>query len=276
MRLLTFWAGPTTKAARVEGDVAVELPFNDVGAILRSGAIDVVQRLSGPRHVLADLKLLPPVLSPSKIICVGQNFRGHIEEQGIQVPEHPTLFNKWPNTLIGPRDDIQLPQISHMCDWEVELAFYVGTKVRHVADDVADQTIAGYTVFNDVSVRDWQFHTTQFLPGKNFEGTTPIGPWMVTPDEIDPLNLALRCTVNGKLMQQGCTDDFVFTPAAVLAYISAFTTLEPGDLVATGTPAGVGTFRKPPVYLQLGDVVKTDIEGIGGLVNRCVSDGWPA
>src|SRR5579872_4338554 len=242
MKLLTFRTASTTKAARVEGNFVVELPFTDVGAILRSGAIDVAQTLSGPRHLLDDLELSPPVLSPTKTICVGQNYRSHIQEQGIEIPKYPTLFNKWPSTLIGPGEAIQLPLASSMCDWEVELAFYIGTRARHVGVESANGVIGGYTVLNDVSVRDWQFHTSQFLPGKNFERTTPVGPWMVTPDEIDPLNLRLSCRVNGTLMQRACTDDFVFTPAAVVAYISAFTTLEPGDLIATGTPAGVGVF----------------------------------
>lgn len=275
MKLLTFYAGPTTKAGRLEGESVVELPFNDVGAVLRSGAIDIVRRLAGSKHMLADLRLAPPVLVPSKIICVGQNYRGHIQEQGAQMPDYPTLFNKWPDTLTGPADNILLPAISSKCDWEVELAFYIGTKARHVDQDAAHRMIAGYTVLNDVSVRDWQWHTTQFLPGKNFEATTPVGPWMVTPDEIDPLDLTLQCTVNGQLMQRGCTDDLVFSPAAVVAYISAFTTLEPGDLIATGTPAGVGAFRKPPIFLRPGDRVTCAIEGIGELTNRCVADSGP-
>lgn len=257
----------------MEGDAAVELPFSDLGAILRSGAIDVAQTLGGPSHRLADLMLAPPVLSPPKIICVGQNYKSHIHEQGIEVPKYPTLFNKWPRTLIGPRDSIQLPHDSTMGDWEVELAFYIGTKARHVGVEEAARVIAGYTVLNDVSVRDWQFHTSQFLPGKNFEATTPVGPWMVTPDEIDPLNLALRCEVNGKLMQHGRTDDLLFSPAAVVAYVSSFTTLEPSDLIATGTPAGVGVFRNPPIFLKPGDVVRSEIEGIGALNNGCVAYG---
>ncbi len=159
-----------------------------------------------------------------------------------------------------------------MGDWEVELAFYIGTRARNVGVEDAGGAIAGYTVLNDVSVRDWQFHTSQFLPGKNFEATTPVGPWMVTSDEIDPLNLPLRCRVNSRLMQEGRTDDLVFSPAAVVAYISSFTTLEPSDLIATGTPAGVGVFRKPPIFLKPGDVVTSEIEGIGSLTNGCVAD----
>jgi acylpyruvate hydrolase len=270
MRLLTFRAGDTTRAARVEGDLAVELPYPDVGAILASGSIEAVRQTSGPHHPLADLKLEQPVLAPSKILCVGQNYRAHIEEQHGQVPRFPTLFNKWPRTLVGPREDIVLPAISEQADWEVELAFYIGSTLRHGDEHQAERSIAGYTIVNDVSIRDWQFHSTQFLPGKNFESTTPVGPWMVTPDELEPLNLRLRCLVDGAVMQDSTTADLVFSPAAVVAYVSTFTRLEPGDLIATGTPAGVGAFRTPPIYLHPGQVIRSEIEGIGYLLNRCV------
>ena len=272
MRLLTFRDKGTTRAARVQNDVAVELPFRDVGAILSEGAIDAINDLTGPFHRVADLELAPPVLSPQKIICVGQNYRSHIREQGVEIPDYPTLFSKWASTLVGARDNIVLPGVSTQADWEVELAFYIGKHARHASVDEAEQLIAGYTILNDVSIRDWQWHTSQFLPGKNFESTTPIGPWMVTPDEIDPLNLELRCEVDGQLMQQGNTADFVFTPGEVIAYASTFTTLEPGDLFSTGTPAGVGVFRQPPAYLRATSIVTSEIEGIGQLVNRCVSE----
>jgi len=272
VRLLTFRAGKTTRAARLEGDFAIELPYPDVGAILASGPIDAVRHTSGPRHRLADLELEQPVVSPSKIICVGQNYRAHIEEQHGQVPRFPTLFNKWPLTLIGPCDDVVLPAVSEQPDWEVELAFYIGAALRHADEQQAQRSIAGFTIVNDVSIRDWQRHTTQFLPGKNFESTTPVGPWMVTPDELAPLNLRLRCLVDGVVMQDSTTADFVFSPAAVAAYVSTFTRLEPGDLIATGTPAGVGAFRKPPIFLRPGQVIRSEIDGIGFLLNRCVME----
>jgi acylpyruvate hydrolase len=270
LRLLTFRDGRATRAARLEGEVAVELPFDDVGAILAAGALADVQRATGPRHALVDLVLAAPVLAPSKILCVGQNYHAHIKEQHGEAARFPTLFNKWPSTLVGPRDDIVLPAVSQKADWEVELAFYIGTSLKRAGEREAAPAIAGYTILNDVSIRDWQWHTTQFLPGKNFESTAPVGPWMVTPDELDPLNLRLRCTIDGNVMQDSNTADFVFSPSAVAAYASTFTTLQPGDLFATGTPAGVGAFRKPPIYLRPGNVVASEIQGIGELVNRCV------
>jgi acylpyruvate hydrolase len=272
MRLLTFRTGSSTKAARIEGDVAVELPYPDVGAILVAGATEAVRQSRGPEHRLADLQLAQPVLVSPKILCVGQNYRAHIEEQRGQVPQFPTLFNKWQRTLIGPRDDVLLPAISKETDWEVELAFFIGATLRHGNEEQAQRSIAGYTIVNDVSVRDWQHHTTQFLPGKNFESTTPVGPWMVTPDELNPFNLRLRCLVDELVMQDATTADRVFSPAAIAAYVSSFTTLEPGDLIATGTPAGVGAFRKPPIYLRDGQVITSEIDGIGCLVNRCVQE----
>lgn len=272
MRLLTYREGDSTRAARVEGRVAIELPFPDVGAILAAGALEKVTQLSGPRHDLAHLLLAPPVVAPQKIICVGQNYRSHIEEQGGEVPRYPTLFTKWARTLIGPHDDVVLPAVSEQADWEVELAFYIGRRLRHASEQDAAQAIAGYTILNDVSIRDWQWHTSQLLPGKNFESTTPVGPWMVTPDDIDPLDLTLRCEVDGQVMQDGSTADFVFSPAAVAAYASTFTTLEPGDLFATGTPSGVGAFRQPPMYLRSGSTISTEIVGIGKMLNHCVKE----
>ena len=270
MRLLTFRDGHATHAARLDGDTAVELPFADVGAILAAGALRTVKHASGPRHRITDLSLAIPVLNPAKIVCVGQNYRDHIKEQNGTIPKFPTLFNKWPTTLIGPYDNVMLPSVSEQGDWEVELAFYIGDHLKHADQRVAAKAIAGYTILNDVSIRDWQRHTTQFLPGKNFESTTPVGPWMVTADELDPLNLRLRCTVDGEMMQDSTTSDFVFSPAAVASYVSTFTTLQPGDLISTGTPAGVGAFRKPPLYLVPGSVMKSEIAGIGELINRCV------
>jgi acylpyruvate hydrolase len=269
VRLLTFRTGDSTRAARLEGDVAVELAYPDVGAILAAGLLDEVRDARGREHRLGDLRLAPPVLSPPKILCVGQNYRAHIAEQHGEVPAYPTLFNKWARTLIGPNDEVVLPAVSEEADWEVELAFYIGSTMRHATEYEARESIAGYTILNDVSIRDWQRHTPQFLPGKNFESTTPVGPWLVTPDELDPLNLRLRCFVDDSVMQDSNTADLVFSPAAVAAYIGSFTTLEPGDLIATGTPAGVGAFRKPPIYLHEGAVITTEIEGIGRLVNRC-------
>jgi acylpyruvate hydrolase len=269
MRLLTFQTDHGTRAGRLEGDVVHELDAPDVGAILQAGG-PAAAKESGRSHPVSDLRLATPVPNPPKVVCIGQNYEAHIREQAGELPKFPTLFNKWPRCLIGPNDELQLPRNSEKVDWEVELAFYIGKAIRHAAEDEALGAIAGYTVFNDVSMRDWQFRTAQWMQGKAWERSTPVGPWLVTPDEIDPLNLRVGCEVDGRLMQDSTTADLVFKPAQIAAYISEFITLEPGDLVATGTPSGVGNFRNPPVYLKPGSVMRTFIDGIGECVNECV------
>jgi acylpyruvate hydrolase len=215
----------------------------------------------------------PLVPRPSKIICVGLNYRSHILEMGRELPEHPTLFTKFADTLLGARDDLVLPVVSDEVDWEAELGFVIGAPVRWASTEEAAAAIAGYTVVNDISMRDWQWRSTQWLAGKAFDATTPVGPWLVTPDEVDhAADLALRCEVDGQVMQSSRTSDLLFTPADLVAYISQFTTLHPGDLIATGTPGGVGAARTPKIFLQPGQVLRTVIEGVGECVNMCVAE----
>jgi acylpyruvate hydrolase len=271
MRLLTFHTEHGPRAGRLEGDIVLELDAPDVGAVLAAGDPTAIAE-AGRSHPLADLRLAPPVLAPPKVICIGQNYEAHLREQGGELPQFPTLFNKYARTLIGPQDPIQLPRNAEKVDWEVELAFYVGRPIRHASEAEALNAIAGYTVLNDISMRDWQFRTTQWMQGKAFEATTPVGPWMVTPEELDPLNLRVRCDVDGQVMQDSTTADLVFKPAQIAAYVSEFITLEAGDLIATGTPSGVGNFRNPPVYLKPGQVLRTAIDGIGECVNVCESE----
>ena len=201
------------------------------------------------------------------------NYRSHVEEMGREAPPHPTLFAKYARSLTGPRDRIELPHESEQVDWEVELAFVIGREARRASGAAASGAIAGFTVLNDVSMRDWQFRTMQFLQGKTWERSTPVGPALVTLDEVpggaEP-DLRLTCAVDGELMQDGRTSDLLFGPEELVAYLSTIARLEPGDLVATGTPAGVGAGRTPPVFLKPGNVVRTAIEGIGELVNECV------
>ncbi|WP_330256030.1 fumarylacetoacetate hydrolase family protein [Nocardia sp. NBC_00565] len=216
-------------------------------------------------------RVAPVVLNPTKIVCCGHNYRAHIEELGHPTPQFPTLFAKFADTLTAWDSDIALPgpAESVMFDWEAELAVVVGAELRHADRDTARAAIAGYTVANDFSVRSWQRRTPQWLQGKAFDATTPLGPELVTPEEIDPADgLRITCRVNGVQEQVGSTDDLVFDAPELLSYISSFTTLRPGDLVLTGTPGGVGTAHKPPRYLCGGDVVETEIEGIGVLRNR--------
>jgi acylpyruvate hydrolase len=276
VRLLTVRGPGGTRAARLEGERVVEVdpPYEDVGALLAAGALDAVG--SGPPLDGADVA--PVVTKPSKIICLGLNYRSHIEEMGRAFPDHPTLFIKFADTLTGPYDDLVVPTASAEVDWEVELGVVIGRPARNLDEAGAAACIAGYTVVNDISMRDWQWRTTQWDQGKNFEASTPVGPFFVTGDEIgDPdatgaVDLEVTCRVDGETMQTGRTGDLLFKPATIVAYVSQFTTLRPGDLIATGTPGGVGAGRDPKVFLAPGQVLETAIEGIGACRNLMVED----
>jgi acylpyruvate hydrolase len=224
-----------------------------------------------------DADYAPVVPNPAKIICLGLNYEQHIREMGHDPPDVPTLFAKYSAALIGPRDAIVLPVVSDRVDWEAELAFVIGTPVRHADDRAARAAIAGYTICNDVSMRDWQRRTPQWLQGKTFESSTPVGPVLVTPDEVDDArDLGLRCEVDGEVRQDARTSDLVFDPVAVVRYVSQIVTLMPGDLISTGTPGGVGVGMDPPRFLQPGQIVRTVIDRIGELVNECVAEEPPA
>jgi acylpyruvate hydrolase len=216
----------------------------------------------------AGLTAAAPLPRPGKILCCGLNYRDHIEETGRAVPEHPTLFAKFADTLTGPESDLVIAG-SDRIDWEAELAVVVGAELFRAEPDAAAAGILGYTVVNDVSMRDWQSRTLQWLQGKAFDRSTPTGPVVVTADSIDPAaGLRVTCRVNDELVQDGTTDQLVFDSAHLVSYISRFTRLMPGDLVLTGTPGGVGMGMTPPRYLRDGDVLTTAIEGIGELRNR--------
>jgi acylpyruvate hydrolase len=276
VRLATIrLGGGRSVAVRLEGDAAVELGVPDVRAVLeRQGWRSWAMATDGPRHPAEGVEYAPLVPTPSKILCVGLNYRSHILEMGRELPTHPTLFAKFADTLTGARDDLVLPTVSDEVDWEAELGVVVGAPVRRASTTEAAAAIAGYTVLNDVSMRDWQWRTAQWLSGKAFEASTPVGPWLVTPDEVDDAaDLALRCEVDGEVMQSSRTSDLLFRPADLVAYISRITTLRPGDLIATGTPGGVGAARTPRVFLAPGQVLRTVIEGIGECVNLCVAEG---
>jgi acylpyruvate hydrolase len=272
MRLATIRTEYGTTAARLDGDVLVPLEAGDVGELL---AASIEGRPSdGEAPVLAaQADFAPVVPRPGKIICVGLNYRSHILETGRQLPDYPTLFAKFADTLLGARDDLLLPSVSERVDWEAELGVVIGRPVHRATPAEAAAAIAGYTVVNDVSMRDWQRRTMQWLAGKAFERSTPAGPYLVTPDEVgDAADLEVRCEVDGVIMQQSRTSDLLFSPADIAAYASQIVTLQPGDLIVTGTPSGVGDARKPPVYLQPGNVLRTWIEGLGECVNRCVAE----
>jgi acylpyruvate hydrolase len=267
MRLATIRTESGTSAVRIDAEEAVECGPSDVGALLAAGdwqtrAIEA----DGPRHPVADLSYAPVVPRPGKIICVGLNYRSHIIEMGRDLPEYPTLFAKYPEALIGAFDPLMLPAQSDQVDWEVELAVIVGLRVRHADAAAAADAIAGYSIINDVTLRDWQYRTTEWLQGKTFEATTPFGPHLVTPDEIAP-DAKISCLVDGEVMQDSTIADLLFGPADLVAYISTILTLNPGDVISTGTMGGVGHARKPPRYLQSGQTLVARIEGIGETVN---------
>jgi 2,4-diketo-3-deoxy-L-fuconate hydrolase len=218
-----------------------------------------------------DIRLGPPVARPSKIICLGKNYPEHAKEGGFDTPKAPLLFCKTPNALNGPYDPVLLPRSSDQIDWEVELAVVIGKAGKRIPASRALDHVAGYTVMNDVSGRRAQFAHSQWFRGKSFDTFAPLGPMLVTPDEIgDPQDLRLTAKVNGRLMQEGSTRDMMFKIDAIIADVSEDITLAPGDIISTGTPAGVGIFRDPPVVLKAGDEVECWVEKIGALRNRIV------
>jgi acylpyruvate hydrolase len=272
MRLATIRTPDGARAVRVDTDGAVETGHTDVGALLAQPDWQAVAAAaSGAVHDPATVDYAPLIPAPGKVLCVGLNYRNHILEMGRELPRYPTLFTKFADALLGAGDDIELPPESAAVDWEAELAVVIGRPVRRADDDTAAGSIAGFAVLNDVTMRDWQYRTTEWTQGKTFEATTPLGPVLVTPDELPggvrPA-LPLSASVDGETVQKADTSDLVFDPVALVRYASTIITLRPGDVIATGTPGGVGHARKPPRYLTDGAVLVTEIGGIGRLTNR--------
>lgn len=259
--------GGTTAAIATGDDAWLALPASDVGALLgRSdwrALVEETQASGAPVITGADPAPLLP--HAGKVICCGLNYGDHIQEMGRELPEYPTLFAKYADTLVGANDAVEVHG-SDRVDWEAELAVVVGSELYRADEDQAREAIAGYTVANDVSMRDWQNRTLQWFQGKAWDRTTPVGPVMLTADEAGE-SFDVRGYVNGELVQQGNTSTLVFGPAQLLSYISRFTVLRPGDLVLTGTPGGVGMGMTPPRFLKDGDVLTTEIDGIGRLEN---------
>ncbi|WP_420467758.1 fumarylacetoacetate hydrolase family protein [Panacagrimonas sp.] len=224
-------------------------------------------------HALSEVRLLAPVPRPGKILALGLNYRDHAAEANMALPEVQTWFAKMPTATNSPYGDVHLPRVSTKLDYEAELAIVIGTRAKHVVREQARQAIAGYCCANDVSVRDWQLRTTQFVVGKSFDTHCPFGPWILTADEIaDPQALGIRCSVNGEQRQNSNTREMVFDVFAMIEHLSQAMTLEPGDVILTGTPAGVGAVSKPPRYLAAGDVVRVEIDGIGAIENRVIDE----
>jgi 2-keto-4-pentenoate hydratase/2-oxohepta-3-ene-1,7-dioic acid hydratase in catechol pathway len=254
--------------------------FPDLLSVITGGA-DAMDRVTrwagnppgGERWDLGTVKLLAPIPRPPKIICIGLNYRDHAEESNLPIPETPTMFAKFPTSVIGAGQPIVLPKNSTRPDYEAEMAVVIGKRGRHIPEDRWRDHVFGYTILNDVSARDFQMATSQWMIGKTFDTFCPMGPAIVTADEIeDPHNLAISLDLSGDTLQSSNTKNLIFTVPQIIAYLSSVFTLEPGDIIATGTPGGVGFARKPPRYLKPGDEVRVRIEGLGELFNPVVAE----
>ena len=284
MKLCTFVHGGRTGVGVVVEDEVVdlaaaapELPGDLVG-LLAAGdpalrRAEAAANKTGSRLSLASVRLTSPILRPPKFLAIGLNYADHVAEAGIETPKLPTVFNKQSTCVTGPRDPIHLPRVSKALDYEGELGFVIGRRCRHVPRDRAHEVIAGYLVVNDVTVRDWQLRVPTWTMGKSFDTHGPLGPWLTTSDEAgDPHGLRVRTWVNGELRQDSNTKHLIFDCFAVVEHLSTAFTLEPGDVVATGTPGGVGIAMKPPRLLSTGDVVRIEIDGLGFLENPVVDE----
>ena len=284
MKLCTFLrdgvplAGVVTNDGIVDlSESAPELPA-EMTALLAAGEPALRRAAAAAsaaraRIALDSVRLAPPILRPPKFLAVGLNYADHVAEAGLERPKLPTVFNKQSTCVAGPTDPVHMPRVSSALDYEGELGFVVGRRCRHVPREHAHEVIAGYLVVNDVSVRDWQLRIPTWTMGKSFDTHGPIGPWITTADEVgDPHALRLRTWVNGELRQDSSTKNLIFDCFAIVEHLSTAFTLEPGDVVATGTPGGVGIVMKPPKLLAVGDVVRVEIEGLGTLENRVVAE----
>lgn len=278
MRLLSFVAGGKEYFGVVSGDGVVTLNDKigkpDLRAALAAGEMEAMRQAAQtakPDHKLGDIKFLPLIPSPNKILCAGVNYRAHAAEVGRELPKQPSMFIRFADTLVGHGGEMIRPKVSDNFDFEGELALVIGKAGRHIKAEHALDHVAGYTCFVDGSVRDYQkFSVTS---GKNFPGTGPLGPWLVTTDEIpDPSRLTLTTRLNGKEVQHATTDQLIYAIPQIIAFCSDFTPLSPGDVIATGTPEGVGHSRKPPLWMKAGDALEVEISSIGILRARIVDE----
>lgn len=279
MKLVTFTHNQTTRVGAVVNDWIVD-SYGDTNIpstmveFLTAGksALQAMQALINSKDFrieLQQVKLNAPIARPGKFLGVSLNYADHIAETGREQPEYPSFFTKQSTCIIGDGDTIYQPKVSNKLDYEGELAFVIGKRCRHVPVDKAHQVIAGFTIANDISVRDWQMHSPTMMIGKSFDTTGPLGPWIVTSDEItDPHNLTIKTWVDDELRQNASTNEMLFNCYEMIAYLSQAMTLEPGDIISTGTPSGVGVKMKPRGYLKPGQIVKIEIEGIGALTNK--------
>ena len=284
MKLATFTRSGSTRIGVVVGDEVVDLAAaapqlpQELTALLAAGpdalaAAEQAAERAATRVALADVKLEPPLLRPPKVLAIGLNYSDHIQESGIAASKAPTVFNKQSTAVTGPYDPIHLPRASKAVDYEGELGFVIGRRCRHVPKERAFEVIAGYLLVNDVSVRDWQLRTPTMTMGKSFDTHCPLGPWITTSDSVDdPHSLGIRTWVNGELRQDSNTKKLIYGCDELVEHLSTAFTLEPGDVIATGTPAGVGFVMKPPRYLMAGDEVRIEIEGLGRIENPVIEE----
>ncbi len=279
MKLVTFLKNGVPTLGRVEGAELVDLsvagvPQDMIGLLSADAAVRATAgAVSGPQMSLADVELCAPILRPPKILAVGLNYRDHIEETGLETPKVPLIFNKQSTAATGPYAPIHLPRVSDKLDYEGELGVVIGRRCRHVPRDRAHEVIAGYAVCNDVSVRDWQMRSQTFTMGKSFDTHSPFGPWITTSDDIpDPHALDLKTWVNDELRQNSNTRHLVFNCFDLVEHLSTAFTLEPGDLIVTGTPSGVGIGFDPKKFLSAGDRVRIEIEGLGAIENTVIAE----
>jgi 2-keto-4-pentenoate hydratase/2-oxohepta-3-ene-1,7-dioic acid hydratase in catechol pathway len=279
MRLVSFDtpAGPLAALLRdgrvydIWGEAFSGVPHEErtVLALLQGGLLSEVSPVEDDGVPVEGVELLPPIARPEKIVCIGLNYRAHAEEGGHEVPETPTFFAKFANALARPGGTVTLPEWSAKVDYEAEVAFVIGDQAKDVPEETAMDHVAGYTLLNDLSARDHQFKTPQWMPGKVFDGAAPCGPALVTPDEAGPHDgIGIELTLNGEQMQKSSTADLIHSVPALVAYLSQLMTLEPGDLISTGTPAGVGSGRDPKVWLKPGDEVVISSPQLGVLETR--------
>lgn len=276
MRFISFESDGRASWGRVEGEDIVDLgALNGASADLKAAIVE--GKLDGisdaPRLKRASVRLLPVIPNPSKILCVGHNYESHRVETGRDKTKHPSIFTRFADTLISADDPIIRPKVSSDLDFEAELAVVIGKGGRNIPESEAMNHLAGFACFNDASLRDWQWHTRQFIPGKNFPGTAPFGPELVTLDEIDDLDrIEVKAVLNGEVMQSATLDHMLFPIPTIIAYVSTFTPLSPGDVIATGTPGGVGAKRTPPVWMKAGDTIEVHVSGVGSISSRIVDE----
>lgn len=282
MRLVTYrhkaieTFGVAVAAGVVEVGRRLGGRFRGLREVLAAGALDEVRRAAAgqtPDASLDDIEYLPPIRDPGKILCVGLNYKTHVEETGRTETEHPSIFVRFADSVVGHRQPMVKPKLSDQFDYEGELAVIIGKPAWRVSTAEALAHVAGYACFNDGSIRDYQRHTSQWTPGKNFRASGAFGPWLVATDEVpDPTRLTLVTRLNGRELQRATTDLLIYPIPVIISYVTRFTPLGPGDVIATGTPGGVGSRRNPPVWMAKGDEVEVDISGVGVLKNPIVEE----